>query len=560
MKKLILILLILVLSLSLTQADFNPIVSLEEAVNRANEQIGLKYYDINKINRDVYERYGALVYGEEHGDKKGNEYRYLGYTREENEDFNNPIFPRDDWAGGYLDDRNWIKEPWEEGLCKRNEFDNNPDYEAAIVHELETNYKDIYKDTFKDWYKYMHILQPPTDYAPGLGCMWHRNSAGLWYTAINIPALETAKALNKDYSTLIIRTGTENNLDGKPIANKENEAVIEYRVTEYEETTGIADIEIEINNSKNLKVEGLLEPKINGEKITGKLDMSEIYALSELQKYADFVRYIEISMDKQKWQYNKSIEVRNYTANEKIYKDAKGNYGNITKNELGISHIARMIKVKWTVKDTHRPVTIISKIKSFEDEKNADNNKDLVVIQNDDYLFSCFNDYTITLNTIYKTGDPKNKCTFWMMQPLNAGDDLEEEFLVGMRLWLYQDGNDYTTYHEKAPVHFKLNKDNPIVAVDFISDTPRYTLTIWRKGKELDKYKDDDVFKDQYFMGYEQIYNGEKYYFYKTYFSYNDGFFYPTQFGLSFMKKDKAKEFINRFGFDDFDKWDEAIK
>lgn len=194
MRKLVIFLLVLVLLFSLTQADYKPLVSLEEVVNRANEQIGYEYYDINKINKSVYERYGALVYGKEHGDKKGNEYRYLGYTPgNDEESFNNPIFPRDAWAGGYLDDRNWVKAPWNEGLCKENRFDGKEEYEDAIIYELENNYVDEYKGTFKDWYKYMHILQPPTDYAPGLGCMWHIDSVGKkWYFAMNIPSLKSS--------------------------------------------------------------------------------------------------------------------------------------------------------------------------------------------------------------------------------------------------------------------------------------------------------------------------------------------------------------------------------
>jgi len=66
---------------------------------------------------------------------------------------------------------------------------------------------------------------------------------------------------------LIVRTGTENQTDGKPVANVQNEAVVEYRVTNSDKNTGIAEVELEIKNAKNITVEGLLEAKISGEKI-----------------------------------------------------------------------------------------------------------------------------------------------------------------------------------------------------------------------------------------------------------------------------------------------------
>lgn len=391
--------------------------------------------------------------------------------------------------------------------------------------------------------------------------IWGRNSFGVemwWYFShirVNVIPKE------QDYSTLIIRTGTEGQPDSKPRANVQNEAVVEYRVTNSNESTGMAEVEFEIKNAKNITVEGLLESKINGEKITGKLDMSELYAFGELQRHPEYIIYPEISLDRQRWQNKKDIKIREYTAGQKSYKDAKGNYGNMTQNEYGEEHIARAIRVKWTVKDANRPVTMVSCMKPFDKEKNIENNKDIVIIQNDKYEFSCFNNYTITHNTIYKPGEPKNKCTFWMMQPIHADDELEDEFLVLIRVERYQNGQEYTTMYEPdEPIYFKLNKDNPVAAIDFIADNPRYILTIYRKGKELDEYKDNERFKNQYFMGYEKAYNGEKYYYYKFYHSYDHGFFYPTKLGLSYMREEKAREFIGRFGYTNFDKWNEAIR
>lgn len=541
--------------------------TVEEAVQSANEQIGYEYYEVDKVNRQVWEKYGALVYDKPSGDKKGEEYRYLGKTPL-GEPYTNYRFPHDDWAGGYLEDREWIETPWKIlDNVEPNPFNNNPSYEVAIEEGLKTVYGDYFKGTKTDWYKYMQILQPPTDFTPGMGRMWHQGKTGIWYITVPIAPLKSEfVGLKKgfpgiqDYSTLIIRTGTESLTDSKPRANVQNEAVIEYRVTNSNENTGIAEIELEIKNAKNITVKGLLDAKVDGEKITGKLDMSEAYAYGELQKYADYITYPQIDMSRQIWQNNKDLSIRQYTASMKIYKDANGNYGNMTQNEYGEEHIARAIRVYWTVKDANRPVTMTSYMKPFDGEKNTENNKDIVIIQNDKYEFSCFNNYTITKNTIYKPGDPKNLCTFWMMRPIYANDELEEEFLVVIQSWRYQNGQEYPTLYETEPKYFKLNKDNPIVAIDFVADTPRYTLTIYRKGQELDEYKNDEIFKSQYFMGYEKTYNGEKYYYYRYYHSYDDGFFYPTKLAFSYMREDKAREFIGRYGYKDFDKWNEAIK
>jgi hypothetical protein len=78
--------------------------SVEEAVRLANEEIESQYgmpdyYDISKVNKAMWEKYGALVYGSPHGDKKGNDQRYIGYTPD-GVPFGSPTFPRDAWTGG----------------------------------------------------------------------------------------------------------------------------------------------------------------------------------------------------------------------------------------------------------------------------------------------------------------------------------------------------------------------------------------------------------------------------------------------------------------------------
>ena len=70
--------------------------TLEEAVTMANTEIGYEYFDIKEANRYLWENSMPkfLVYGSPLGDKKGNKYRYLGYTPE-GEPFTNIEYPHD---------------------------------------------------------------------------------------------------------------------------------------------------------------------------------------------------------------------------------------------------------------------------------------------------------------------------------------------------------------------------------------------------------------------------------------------------------------------------------
>jgi len=190
--------------------------TIEEAVTLANIEIGYEYFEQDKVHKDVWKEYLSLVYGSPHGDKKGEEYRYLGYTPE-NEPFTNIAFPHDAWAGGYLDDRDWIETPWNEGYAINNLFNNNPDYEISIELGLAMFYGSAFKWEKEDWYKYVQVMQPPTDYTFGMGRMWHRTVTGIWYVTIPmVPLLYEEEQLPPEAPTPIQFTvnhyeeGTEN--------------------------------------------------------------------------------------------------------------------------------------------------------------------------------------------------------------------------------------------------------------------------------------------------------------------------------------------------------------
>lgn len=153
MKRIIVLLLALILLLpSITVFANNNTPpkkpTVEETVRMANEQLGFNYYDVSKVNKDVYEKYGALVYGSPYGDKdKNGQSRYLGKTPDGTE-YTNYKRLHDDWAGGVLDTRNWIKEPWMQSsipATTRNPWNGTPEWNDAIIEGMKAAYGKVTK-------------------------------------------------------------------------------------------------------------------------------------------------------------------------------------------------------------------------------------------------------------------------------------------------------------------------------------------------------------------------------------------------------------------------------
>jgi len=260
MKKLVAILIILSIMLTFipTYAEIiYPPGTVDEAVQRANGQIGSEYYNIKMVNKEVWEKYGALVYGNPHGTKKGDEYRYLGYTPEGAE-YTNYIFPHDDWGGGYLEDRNWIETPWNDDYCrsqgaKENPFNNKAAYEPAIEEGLRTAYGDYMKGTKNDWYKYMQILQPPTDFTPGMGRMWQTSK---WYITVPIAPLKIGfLELTKETYPLDWGYFCEDELDAgvRYVHYNEKKEKVTFKIYEFSTSKRITDYHILPNDSKLIK-------------------------------------------------------------------------------------------------------------------------------------------------------------------------------------------------------------------------------------------------------------------------------------------------------------------
>lgn len=177
-----------------------------------------------------------LVYGEPHGDVVSGTHRFLGHTMDDDA-FTNVHFPHDAWAGGGLETRNWISEPWDDAEVKAytqntfgkeifwNPFNGNPGLENSIKAGLDYRYHDlpgaITANTFKqNWYQYVHIYQPPTPYTWGMGVMFHKTSGGqMWYMSVPIAPLNALPS-KPDFEVVSLVPGTEETELGTPYTGK----------------------------------------------------------------------------------------------------------------------------------------------------------------------------------------------------------------------------------------------------------------------------------------------------------------------------------------------------
>jgi len=147
-------------------------------------------YKLNQGNQ--WER-ALLLYGEPYGDVTDGYHRYLGYTRDFDE-VSNVFHPMDTWGVSYLQDLNWVQEPWgkmqiqKQFGIKPNAFsvasynDKNL-YLKSIVAGLKKYEADIYREGAEindEWNKYVHIMQPPTYYSWGVGKMVNTGSSKKW--------------------------------------------------------------------------------------------------------------------------------------------------------------------------------------------------------------------------------------------------------------------------------------------------------------------------------------------------------------------------------------------
>ncbi|MGB9812392.1 MAG: Athe_2463 domain-containing protein [Thermovenabulum sp.] len=157
------------------------------------------------INKDMYADRGLLIYGSPFGEVKEGRKRFLGYTME-GDYFTNEYFPDDLWKGGNLEDRNWIKEPWKQGLnfrgkqIQQNKIDGNTVLDESIKKGLayfyEPDGKFSYSKSKLQWSQYVHVLQPPTKWTWGIGVAWHNMDGKTWYKTIPMAPFDMPPPVN----------------------------------------------------------------------------------------------------------------------------------------------------------------------------------------------------------------------------------------------------------------------------------------------------------------------------------------------------------------------------
>jgi len=167
--------------------------TVEQVVQQANQELGLTWYDINQVNKDVWNKYHILVYEQPYGTTAiDGEQRYLGKTPL-GEPMPNPDFPPDDPASTVINNWDW-QNPFDfPNNQKECTWDNQPASEPYITAALSTKYGALFNtnqppQNAKGWYKITKILQPRTGVTPGLGRLWHNWNNAPWYITVVIPA------------------------------------------------------------------------------------------------------------------------------------------------------------------------------------------------------------------------------------------------------------------------------------------------------------------------------------------------------------------------------------
>jgi hypothetical protein len=177
--------------------------TLSEVLFEANSQLGYLYFREKNtkqklINMNLWNEREIIVYGTPFGDYNANEkqHRFLGETMN-GEDFTNVHFPHDAWAGGFLEDRNWIVTPWDNPFIQNNYKISSNDFSEnhKYLHQISLGLSMFYKNAYKGkgwvpslyWSQYVHVLQPPTYWSWGMGRMWHRTASGaVFYATVPI--------------------------------------------------------------------------------------------------------------------------------------------------------------------------------------------------------------------------------------------------------------------------------------------------------------------------------------------------------------------------------------
>lgn len=210
MKKITAIILIMAFILPLIPIKSYAINSEQEFFNYL-DSIGVpKSNTANKVaNYLTYKEYGLIVYGSPWGDRKptgingktGPQYRYLGYTLED-DPYTNPYFPPDASSGNKPENFNYIKpsgaeESWESLTDKAQK-------EHMLYSTLSGNGATSPSFTLASigGYAYGKLLSPSTWKSQGSIYLQHKTSSGkIWYITQTTPPMVGNTLLTGTIST-----------------------------------------------------------------------------------------------------------------------------------------------------------------------------------------------------------------------------------------------------------------------------------------------------------------------------------------------------------------------
>lgn len=215
-------------------------VKVEEFLQQMNKEMADIYgIDTNELNFPVSIKFGkakiykikgiidgsekdfgyTFAYGEPYGYENGIP-RYLGKARYSTDDpkdgFTNIAFHYDAYYGWKFPDlmpdakygSPFIEEPWRWFRSHPNNqgkylsldssvdraFYDNPSNKEKLVAQIKLGIQLVHPELVGDpakfnqipWEKYVHIYQPPTYTAWGMGCIWHKDKSDgqIWYKTI----------------------------------------------------------------------------------------------------------------------------------------------------------------------------------------------------------------------------------------------------------------------------------------------------------------------------------------------------------------------------------------
>ncbi|MCG9966744.1 hypothetical protein L9W92_01560 [Pelotomaculum terephthalicicum JT] len=283
--------------------------------------------------------FGALVYGSPQdvpgNDYRNGQYRYLGYTKY-GDKYTNIGFPPDSYANGaYLDGQEWIPEPWKNGatgITEPNPYDGSMEYYQNIKNGIYMYYQGgtningynvageaVYPNFWDNIVQYVHILAPSTQYAWGIGRMWHRDESGnLWYLTVPLMPTELLSGGSQPtpkYPDYAITNATINSTNieiGKTCNISFNVSQIDPQFADYKTVSLKADRDgyqfysgnLSIRNTDGQKTvtipwtcpggisSSLITLKVNGGKVPGDSN----HAIAENERYTNNEQILNITV------------------------------------------------------------------------------------------------------------------------------------------------------------------------------------------------------------------------------------------------------------------------